>query len=519
MAVDLQDLSRRLFQTANQLWTNTALRPDQYAQPVLALIALRQMEAKFDLVDAELSKTFTGRLTPTPGDYQGKGAVFLPPHARFSYLLGLPETENLAEALNAAMKAIEEANPDLAGVMPQGYGSLPNSVLRELLRLLQPLDITGDAYGLIFEYFMGEFASAFMQRGGEYFTPSSIVKLIVEVIEPYHGKILDPACGSGGMFVHSAEFVKRHHRSPSRELSIYGVEKMADTQRLCRLNMAVHGLSGEVREANTYYEDPFSLVGKFDFVMANPPFNQSEVDRGRLVNDAGHVDARFSLGIPTTNNANYLWIGLFNAALSDTGRAGFVMANSASDAGGSEREMRRKLIESGAVDVIISTSPNMFFTVTLPVTLWFLDKGKRNSERADEVLFIDARHIFRQVTRAHRDYRPEDIEFLGNIVRLWRGEEEELEAGSSDRMTETFGDEGYRDVPGLCKVASRAEISAQDWSLNPGRYVEAAPGEHPDDEDFRERLEALQEELEGLNAQAAQLQVEIAQNVAEVLEA
>lgn len=519
MSVDLHDLTRRLFQTANQLWANTDLRPDQYAQPVLALIALRQMEAKFDLVHGELSQTFTGRLKPTPGDYHGHGAVFLPEHARFSYLLSLPETENLAEALNEAMKAITEHNPDLAGVMPQGYGSLPNSVLRELLRILQPLKVGGDAYGTIFEFFMGEFASNYMQKGGEYFTPASIVKLIVEVLEPYHGKILDPACGSGGMFVHSADFVKRHHKNPTREIGLYGSEKMLDTQKLCRLNLAVHGLSGDIRIANSYYEDPHGMVGKYDFVMANPPFNQSEVDRSRLVTEAGHVDAKFSLGIPSTNNANYLWIGLFHAALNATGRAGFVMANSAADAGGSEREMRRKLIESGAVDVIISTSPNMFLTVTLPVTLWFLDKGKAKGKRADQVLFIDARHIFRQIDRAHRDFTPEQIEFLGNIVRLWRGEEEELVAGSGPKMTETFGDYGYRDVAGLCKAASRAEITAQDWSLNPGRYVGVAVGKPVDDENFRGRLESLQEELEALNAEAARLQALIAQNVAEVLTA
>jgi type I restriction enzyme M protein len=387
------------------------------------------------------------------------------------------------------------------------------------MRLLSPVDIEGDAYGLIFEYFMGQFASATMQKGGEYFTPASIVKLIVEVVEPYHGKIFDPACGSGGLFVHSAEFVRRHHKNPTREISIHGTEKMADTQRLCRLNLAVHGLSGDIREANSYYEDPFGLVGKFDFVLANPPFNQSEVDRDRLVNEAGKVDARFPLGLPSTNNANYLWIGLFTAALNATGRAGFVMANSASDAGGSERDMRRKLIESGAVDVIVATSPNFFFTVTLPVTLWFLDKGKAKGSRGDEVLFIDARHIFRQVSRAHRDFTPDQIEFLGNIVRLWRGEEEEVLAGSAPRMTETFGDDGYRDVLGLCKVASRAEIAAQDWSLNPGRYVGVAPGEQQDDADFKLRLEALQEELDGLNGEAARLQAVIAQNVAEVLEA
>lgn len=517
MSVDLQDLSRRLFQTANQLWTNTALRPDQYAQPVLALIALRQMETKFDSVHAELSKTFTGRLTPTPADYHGHGATFLPDTARFSYLLGLPETENLAEALNEAMKGVTEHNPDLVGVMPQGYGSLPNSVLRELLRLLQPLKIEGDAYGLIFEYFMGEFASSFMQKGGEYFTPASIVKLIVEVIEPYHGKIFDPACGSGGMFAHSADFVKRHHKNPSREISLYGVEKMEDTQKLCRLNLAVHGLSGDIRVASSYYEDPHKMVGKFDYVMANPPFNQSEVDRDRLVNEAGKVDARFSLGIPSTNNANYLWIGLFHAALNDKGRAGFVMANSASDAGGSEREMRKKLIETGGVDVIISTSSNMFFTVTLPVTLWFLDKGKANGKRADEVLFIDARSIFLQIDRAHREYSPNQIEFLGNIVRRWRGEVEETGQGSGPKMSELFGDDGYKDVAGLCKVTTRAAIKAQDWSLNPGRYVGVAPGEHVDDKDFKLRLEALQEKLEGLNEENLRLQEVIAQNIAEVL--
>lgn len=518
VAVDLQDLSRRLFKTAEQLWTNTALRPDQYAQPVLALIALRQMEAKFDAVHkTEIAPKFVGRLKATPADYQARGAIYLPEVARYSYLLGLPETANLAEALNTAMKAIVDANPDLAGVLPQGYGSLPDTVLRELMRLLAPVSLEGDAYGRIFEYFMGAFASAFMQKGGEYFTPSSIVKLIVEVIEPYHGTIFDPACGSGGMFVHSAEFVRRHHKAPEREISVYGNEKMADTQKLCRLNLAVHGMSGDIREASSYYDDPHGMVGKFDYVMANPPFNQSEVDRGRLINEAGMVDARFPLGLPTTNNANYLWIGMFYAALNERGRAGFVMANSASDAGGSEREQRRKLIETGAVDCIITTSPNMFFTVTLPVTLWFLDRGKAKGPRMDGVLFIDARHVFQQVSRAQRDFRPDQVEFLANIVRLWRGEEEELVAGSATAMTETFGDEGYRDVAGLCRVASRAEIAAQDWSLNPGRYVGVAAEEQRNDEDFKLRLEGIQEELEGLNVKAARLQSMIAENVAELL--
>jgi type I restriction enzyme M protein len=519
VATDLKDFSRTLFAAANQLWTNTALRPDQYAQPVLALIALRQMEAKFVAVHADLAPNYRGRLKPVPADYQAKGAVFLPENARFSRLLALPGTIDLGAELNAAMKAIADTNPDLAGVLPLGYAGLPNDVLQELLRLLAPLSIDGDAYGLIFEYFMGQFASSFMQKGGEYFTPASIVKLIVEIIEPYHGKIFDPACGSGGMFVHSAEFVRRHHKSPSKEISIYGIEKMSDTLRLCRMNLAVHGLSGDIREANTYYDDPHKLVGRFDFVMANPPFNQPEVDRAKLVNEAGKVDARFPLGLPTVNNANYLWINLFYSALNRAGRAGFVMANSASDAGGSECELRKTLINSGAVDCIVAVSPNMFLTVTLPVTLWFLDRGKAKGPRGDRVLFIDARQIYRQVDRAHRTFDPDHIEFLGNVVRLWRGEEVETDAGSGHRMAEAFPNTKYRDVPGLCKVASRKEIEAQNWSLNPGRYVGVAPGQQPDDEEFRERLEALQEELEGLNAEATQLQARIAQNVAQLLEA
>jgi type I restriction enzyme M protein len=518
VATDLQDFSRTLFAAADQLWTNSTLRPDQYAQPVLALIALRQMEAKFEAVHAELAPQYKGRLKPAPADYQAKGAIFLPENSRFSRLLALPGTADLGAELNAAMKGIADANPDLAGALPLGYSGLPNNVLQELLRLLAPLKIEGDAYGLVFEYFMGQFASNYMTKGGEFFTPASVVKLIVEVIEPYHGTIFDPACGSGGMFVHSAEFVRRHHKAPSKEINIYGVEKMSDTLRLCRMNLAVHGLSGDLREANSYYDDPHKLIGRFDFVMANPPFNQSEVDKAKLVSAAGKVDARFPFGLPTVNNANYIWINLFYAALNPAGRAGFVMANSASDAGNSERELRRQLVETGAVDCIIAVGPNMFFTVTLPVTLWFLDKGKTKSARGDKVLFVDARHLFRQVTRAHRTFDADQIEFLGNIVRLWRDEEIETEAGSGPRMADAFPGGKYRDVLGVCKIATRDEIKKQDWSLNPGRYVGVAPGQTYDGEEFKVKLEALQEEMEGLNVEAARLQMRIGQNVAEILE-
>jgi type I restriction enzyme M protein len=293
---------------------------------------------------------------------------------------------------------------------------------------------------------------------------------------------------------------------------------MSDTLRLCKLNLAVHGLSGDIRDANSYYDDPHNLSGRFDYVMANPPFNQSEVDQKRLVTESGAVSPRFPLGLPTVNNANYLWINLFYAALGPVGRAGFVMANSAADTGGSEREIRRRLIETGVVDCIVSVGPNMFYTVALPVTLWFLDKGKLRGPRVDHVLFIDARHLFRQVTRSHRTFDSDHIEFLGNIVRLWRGEAIENNMGGGERTLSEFPDGTYRDVSGLCKVATRNDIiNEHGLSLNPGRYVGIAPGTTLDDEDFRVKLEELQEQLEELDTEAATLHKQISDHVAELL--
>ena len=270
------------------------------------------------------------------------------------------------------------------------------------------MNIEGDAFGKIYEYFLGNFAMKEGQKGGEFFTPTSIVKLIVEVIEPFHGGIYDPACGSGGMFVQSARFVENHKKDPNAEIAIYGQEKVADTIRLCKMNLAVHGVSGDIREANTYYEDLHESLGKFDFVMANPPFNVSGVDKERIKGDL-----RFSFGTPRTDNANYIWIQAFYSALNEKGRAGFVMANSAADARGAELEIRKKLIKSGAVDVMISIGPNFFYTVTLPCTLWFFDKAKAKTPRKDKVLFIDARQIYRQIDRAHRDFTPRTNRIFG----------------------------------------------------------------------------------------------------------
>jgi len=386
--------------------------------------------------------------------------------------------------------------------------------VKELLKTMNsvPMDIEGDAFGKIYEYFLGHFAMSEGQKGGEFFTPTAIVRLIVGIIEPFHGRIFDPACGSGGMFVQSARFVAEHKKNPGAELSIFGQEKVAETVRLGKMNLAVHGLAGDIRQGNAYYEDLHRSTGKFDFVMANPPFNVDRVDKDRLKDDP-----RFPFGLPRTDNANYLWIQIFYSTLNDTGRAGFVMANSASDARGSELDIRKQLIEAHSVDAVVAVGSNFFYTVTLPCTLWFFDKGKCKTVRADKVLFIDARHIFRQIDRAHRDWTPAQIEFLANIARLYRGEAVENLHNSADLMAEHFSDGTYADVPGLCKVATLSEIEAQGWSLNPGRYVGVAAREE-EDFDFKERLEELNEELETLNTEARELEGRIAENVVKLLE-
>lgn len=258
----------------------------------------------------------------------------------------------MGKAINEAMQAIEAENPDLTGVLPQNYNAILPWLLVELIRLLAPMNVDGDTFGRVYEYFMGNFAMMEMQKGGEFYTPASIVRLIVEIIEPYHGRIFNPACGSGGMFVQSAEFIATHQKGPTKEISIFGTEKLTDTIRLGTMNLAVHGPSGDLKVANSYYEDPHDALGRFDFVMANPPFNVNGVDKARLVGDP-----RYPFGLPNIDNGNYLWIQLFYSSLNEKGRAGFVMANSAGDAPSSEQAIRQMLIETGAVDVIVSVAP------------------------------------------------------------------------------------------------------------------------------------------------------------------
>lgn len=511
------ELETRLWEVADNLRANVGLKPSEYSTPVLGLIFLRYADFKFSHAEALLqqeAQSSGSRRRIGKVDYQAQGVMFLPENARFAHLLSLPEGTNIGKAINEAMKSIEDENEDLSGIMPKTYTQFENATLIDLLKLFNQfeMDIEGDVFGKVYEYFLGKFAKAEGQLGGEFFTPTSLVKLIVEIIEPYHGQILDPACGSGGMFVQSAGFVKRHKKDPASEISIYGQEKTAETVRLCKMNLAVHGLSGVVKQANTYYENVHDVVNQFHFVMANPPFNVNGVDKDRVKDDP-----RYPFGIPRPDNANYLWIQEFYSALNDQGRAGFVMANSASDARDSELEIRKRLIQDGVVDVMVAIGGNFFQNVTLPCTLWFFDKGKRQTDRSQTVLFLDARNIYRQIDRAHRDFTDEQLEFLANIVRLYRGEAIETDRGSEKMLQDHFPGLKYQDVSGLCKVATLAEIEAQGWSLNPGRYVGVTASLDMEEADFQERLATLHEELAQLNAQAHTLEERISENINQLL--
>jgi type I restriction enzyme M protein len=522
-------LEKRLWDAADQFRANSGLKAQEYSGPILGLIFLRFAEVRFAAQRAKLETTKTssrrGSRVDEPTAYHADNVLYLAPESRFEYLLTLPEAADIGAKVNAAMREIEKHNQQLAGVLPKTFNLFTSSLLKDLLKKISeiPATLDFDAFGRIYEYFLGEFAMSEGQGGGEFYTPSSIVQLLTQVIEPYHGRILDPACGSGGMFVQSARFVAEHHKNPAAELSIYGVEKTDETGRLARLNLAVHGLEGDIRHGgniNSYYDDPHDATGQFDFVLANPPFNVNAVDKERLKDMVG-AGRRFPFGLPRSDNANYLWIQLFYSALNAKGRAGFVMANSASDARSSEQELRQKLVKANAVDVMVAVGRNMFYTVTLPCTLWFLDRGKAKTKRASTVLFIDARHIYRQVDKSHRDLSPAQTGFVANLVRLYRGESLDLTVGGEEtlaKLTEVFGEKPtYADILGLCKAANIQEIEAQGWSLNPGRYVGVAPGEDISEVDFNEQLAALNEELEILNSKARDLERTIAVNVAEIL--
>ena len=535
MANHRKQLEEKLWAAAEQLRANGSLKLNEISEPILGLIFLKFADVRFKRakleIEHERKEDLGSRVRPvTPDDYKSKGVLYVPESATYSYLMSLSEEENIGKVINEAMKEIELQNRDLAGVLPQEYNALSkkadenSKILITLLKNFNqiPDDIEGDAFGEIYEYFLGNFALAEGQGGGEFFTAQPIVKLLVEVIEPYHGRIFDPACGSGGMFVQSASFVAKHNSDKSRVMdmvAIYGQEKIGNSVKIAKMNLAIHGLSGKIIEANSFYEDPHDSVGKFDFVLANPPFNVKGKDKnGQLVIDPARLqgDPRFYLGLPLTgkneiSNANYLWMQMFASSLSPQGRAGFVMANSASDAGNAEKEIRKKMIDGvkegekmvgqGLVDVIISVGTNMFLNATLSCTLWFFDKRKTGTDRQNKILFINAQDIFTEIDRAHNTWTDEQIQEIVSIVRRYREEE---------------GYEKYVDIKGRCKVASLDEVRANDYSLNPGRYVEIVEKEISD-VDFDARMKELMGEFTVLTKEAHGLEEKIVEDWKKIL--
>ncbi len=449
-------IEAQLWNAANTLRSNSTLKASEYATPVLGLIFLKYASVRFEqakpLVEADIQPWEQDDEEAIKNLYIAKCGFYLPKNARFSYLLEGQYKEDsqgkksLQKAIIEAMETIEDFNENLNGTLPknQYLKIADDSILEGLLKAFSVIDMDteGDLFGRIYEYFLGKFALAEGQKGGQFFTPTSIVKLIVEVIEPYRGKILDPSCGSGGMFVQSAKFIKRNQNTTTQQLSVYGIEKIEDTVNLAKMNLAVNGLNSDIRNMDSYYNDPFEIDdyiennghGQFDYIMANPPFNVKTVAEDKvngkrfsfygLPKKASKATSKTAKNkIKNFTNANYLWANLFGSALNPTGRAGFVMANSASDARGEELKVRKNIVEQDLVDVIVAVSSNFFLSVTLPITIWFYDKGKPE-QRKNKTLFVDARNIFTQVTRAIRTFTQAQTFDLSAIVWLYRGETE-----------------------------------------------------------------------------------------------
>lgn len=645
--INIRKLESELWESADLLREGSKLSSQEYCMPVLGLIFLRYAFSRFKYVEAEILKdrpVRNGRVLPVEAsDFKQKSAIFLPEKARYEYLLNLPDDVDRGKAVNEAMELIEAESIQLKGILPKTFTSFRNDLLKELLRIFNNSalnEINDDILGRIYEYFLNKFASAIASDDGVFFTPKSLVKMIVNVIEPTHGIVLDPACGSGGMFVSSSDFVNTEGINANSAMTFYGQEKVEFNAKLCIMNMAVHGLNAKIKsgdEANSFYHDAHNLEGCCDYVMANPPFNLDKV-KSESTQNAG----RLPFGLPGVNpkkevsNANYLWISYFYAYLKDTGRAGFVMAASATDSGNKEREIRKQLVQTGHVDCTMSVANNFFYKVSLPCSLWFFDKGKKEGLK-DNVLFIDSRNYYTVVDRTLNEWDEWQMKNLNAIVWLYRGEIEKyenllmnyrsqivndcfeldsefeklstilngyggslaasrqlvaktilqvdhinqllplneilkryttelnvalkafIEHGDSlekaeakefaksidetattwDRfkksfsaqleevviqirscrvvikeakwLTEKFAEGTYTDIPGLCKIASIAEIEEKNWSLTPGAYVGVAPVIE-DDENFEERMGEIHKELLSLQIDANQLMDTISAN-------
>jgi type I restriction enzyme M protein len=436
-ANQLRKLEAELWRAADQLRANSKLTASEYSLPVLGLIFLRHAFNRFEKVRVEVEKDLPthpqrGRRAVTKKDFEEKNALYLPEKARFNYLVALPEGEDTGEAIDHAMQIIEDEYDNLKGVLPRSFSVFSRDLLRELLRIFDKevlRNAEGDLFGKIYEYFLNKFAMTGAQEGGEFFTPMSLVQTIVNVIEPDHGIVFDPACGSAGMFVQTGYFIESSGLNPAEKVTFYGQEKAELNTKLAKMNLAVHGLEGNIQEGNTFYEDKHDLTGKCDFVMANPPFNVDGVDKGKeIVKKDPRLELDGKVNLPKNDNANYLWIQYFYNYLKPTGRSGFVMASSASDAGHSEKDIREKLVKTGAVDVMVAIGNNFFYTRSLPCTLWFFDRAKeKDKAQQDKVLMLDARKIYRKVTSKVNDFSPEQLQNLVCIVNLYRGNTNKFE--------------------------------------------------------------------------------------------
>lgn len=605
--INIRKLETELWEAADLLRADSKVSSQEYCMPVLGLIFLRYAYSRFKFVEEDILKDRPmrgGRVLPVgPEDFKAKSAIFLPEKARYDYLLNLPDDEDMGQAINNAMELIEEQSAQLKGILPKTYTILKNDLLRELLRIFNNSafnEIKDDVIGRIYEYFLNKFAPVVASDDGVFFTPKSLVRMIVNVIEPSHGTVLDPACGSGGMFVASADFIEKFGVNANTAMTFFGQEKLDYNAKLCVMNMAVHGLNAKIvsgDEANSFYHDAHNLVGSCDYVMANPPFNVDKVKSETALN-AG----RLPFGLPSVNknkeigNANYLWISYFHAYLNEKGRAGFVMASSATDSQSKDRDIREQLVKTGDVDVMISVGNNFFYTKSLPCSLWFFDKAKKE-ENKNKVLFIDARNYYTVVDRTLNEWSEWQMKNLNAIVWLYRGEtdkytkllddyrrylkhvaaelnaedvchpivsttefadilsafekyeEEQKESSKFDMehivrkdkkarqqywderfsliehaktavkeamwLVEKFGDREYKDILGLCKLATIEEIEAKNYSLTPGAYVGVAEMED-DGVDFNERMKEIHKELIELHAESNELMNSISKNLEEL---
>ena len=598
--INIRKLESELWESADLLRAGSKLTSNQYCMPVLGLIFLRYAYSRFQLVEAEILKDRPmrgGRVLPVKAsDFASRSALFLPREAQYAYLINLPENiaeanltnwngelmTSLGEAVNNAMELVEQQSEQLSGVLPKDYTMFSDELLAELLRIFNNSaldDVGGDVIGRIYEYFLNKFAKNIAQDDGVFFTPKSLVKMIVNILEPKEGILLDPACGSGGMFVQTGDFVEHAGMLANNTMTFYGQEKVEYNAQLCLMNLAVHGLTGIIKsgdEANTFYHDAHNLDGRCDYVMANPPFNVDKV-KAESAQSAG----RLPFGLPSVNknkeigNGNYLWISYFYAYLNEHGRAGFVMASSATDSQGKDKTIREQLVRTGHVDVMISVGNNFFYTKSLPCSLWFFDKGKKEELR-DKVLFIDARNYYTVVDRTLNEWSEWQLKNLNAIVWLYRGEVDKYRAlleeyagalGNRDFaavletlegkkaqltaegkeavataprkekkaveadyaqkvadvetsivvakealwITEKFGEGDYADIPGLCKAATLEEIEQKGFSLTPGAYVGVAPAED-DGVDFHERMAEIHKELLSLQAKSNRLMETISKN-------